>query len=411
MNKLNILMVALVAIIGLSSCEKHNCDDHTADLAGTWTYISQGYAEALVISADGSVVSTGVEGDEYWENVKGNIVTEDGKVIMTFEDNDNFEGHFDIIPGEAFSIYSEEGERMTYRYCKEDLSEKITGMWLFRMNLESVQKTLQFIYNFNANGTVDRTGAAYDYSGNINDSSLHGTDPYKLVGDMLVMKSMSGTSDYMVFRLEYKPNDPNFGEIIVCNYEAPSGKTLECQMMKLNQSLNLAGKKYDYSNLYITNVKGLDKEIDFLGFKFNFGKMDGSRLDKMLKTLLFTIEFPDAKNIKYTLHHYNIGPSSLEAPIAVDGNKMTIKMSETYPAVKDVDFYTFQDADGCQLHMYMPTNSVVNFFANMQVIMMSQLKELDLTDAAAVKAVYDTIDEAVESINLSLVLKNNTKSL
>ena len=47
----------------------------------------------------------------------------------------------------------------------------------------------------------------------------------------------------------------------------------------------------------------------------------------------------------------------------------------------------------------------------MQVVMMSQLEELDLTDAAAVKAVYDTIDEAVESINLSLVLKSNTKSL
>ena len=58
----------------------------------------------------------------------------------------------------------------------------------------------------------------------------------------------------------------------------------------------------------------------------------------------------------------------------------------------------------------MPTSSVVNFFANMQLIMMSQLEELDLTDAAAVKAVYDTIDEAVETINLSIVMKNPTKS-
>lgn len=38
--------------------------------------------------------------------------------------------------------------------------------------------------------------------------------------------------------------------------------------------------------------------------------------------------------------------------------------------------------------------------------MMSQLKELDLTDAAAMKAVYDTIDEAVESINLSIVMED-----
>ena len=28
-------MIALVAIVGLSSCGKHNCDDHSADFAGT----------------------------------------------------------------------------------------------------------------------------------------------------------------------------------------------------------------------------------------------------------------------------------------------------------------------------------------------------------------------------------------
>ena len=223
---------------------------------------------------------------------------------------------------------------------------------------------------------------------------------------------VEGVSKYLTKKVIIVSDATALGDIMTLKgYVASGNEEAAISFLRVKESLNLAGKKYDYSNLYITNVKGLDKEIDFLGFKFNFANMDGSRLDKMLKTLLFTIEFPDAKNIKYTLHHYNIGPSSLEAPIAVDGNKMTIKMSETYPAVKDVDFYTFQDADGCQLHMYMPTNSVVNFFANMQLIMMSQLKELDLTDAAAVKAVYDTIDEAVESINLSLVLKNNTKSL
>ena len=56
------LAVALVAMVGLNSCSK-DCDhdfievDHSADLVGTWTCLEAGYAEALVIKADGSVVS------------------------------------------------------------------------------------------------------------------------------------------------------------------------------------------------------------------------------------------------------------------------------------------------------------------------------------------------------------------
>ena len=99
------------------------------------------------------------------------------------------------------------------------------------------------------------------------------------------------------------------------------------------------------------------------------------------------------------------------SPIAVDGNKMTLKMSQLYPTAKDVDLYTFQDADCSQMHMYMPTYAFVNFFGNMQVIMMSQLGMIDATDAAAVQAIYDSIDAAVESINLSLVMTKASKAI
>jgi hypothetical protein len=88
----------------------------------------------------------------------------------------------------------------------------------------------------------------------------------------------------------------------------------------------------------------------------------------------------------------------------VDGNKMTVKMSEVYPVAKDVDLYTFQDQDNTQMHMYMPTYSFVNFFANMQIAIMAQVGELDMNDAAAVKAVFDSIDEAVNTINISFVM-------
>ena len=78
--------------------------------------------------------------------------------------------------------------------------------------------------------------------------------------------------------------------------------------------------------------------------------------------------------------------------MVVDGNKMTIKMSDSNAAYRDVVVYAYQDVDACQLHMYMHTTSFVNFLANMQVNLMSEKGQLDINDAAAVKAIYDNID-------------------
>ena len=100
---------------------------------------------------------------------------------------------------------------------------------------------------------------------------------------------------------------------------------------------------------------------------------------------------------------------SMDAPIVVDGNKMTVKMSTKNAAYKDIDLYTFQDADCSQMHMYMPTYAFINFFGNMQATIMSQMGDLDLTDAAAVKAVFDSIDEAVNTINVSFVMTKAAK--
>jgi hypothetical protein len=180
--------------------------------------------------------------------------------------------------------------------------------------------------------------------------------------------------------------------------------------LRIKQHLELPGMKYDYIKTFITNVKGLDKDIEFMGTTFNFAKMDGVKLDKMLKTLLFTVEFPDAKTIKYGCH-YNNEPMSMEAPIAVDGNKMTVKMSQKNAAYRDIDLYTFQDQDNTQMHMYMHSTAFVNFFGNMQITIMDQLGMIDTTDAAAVKAVFDSIDEAVETINVSFVMTKSTKAI
>ena len=384
------LAVALVAMLGFSACEK-DCDhdfievDHSKDLVGTWTCFQEGYAEALVINADGSVLSTGVEDGEYWENIKGNIKTINNKMTMIFEDDDNFEGRFEMLSGEAFTIFEENGESFTYRYCKEDLSKEIVGMWVCTEEVFGHQEESVAITTYNEDGTSYLTGLSLELNGFVKQEEFN----YKVVGNL-----------NFPIKFDIVPNGTELGDIMT-TYDLTNGTN--ATFLRVKQYLELPGMKYDYIKTFVTNVKGLDKDIDFMGYTFNFAKMDGVKLDKMLKTLLFAVEFPDANTIKYSCH-YNNQPMSMEAPIVVDGNKMTVKMSEKNAAFKDVDLYTFQDQDNTQMHMYMHSTGFVNFFGNMQVTIMEQLGQLDTTDATAVKAVFDSIDEAVETINLSLVM-------
>ena len=413
MKNLKLLAVALVAMFGFIACDKHECNDHdhSADLVGTWTCLTNGYAEALVIKADGSAVSTGYDGADYWENVAGNIVVKNGNVTMTFEDNDNFEGHFDIVPEVAFSIYTEEGERLTYNYCENDLSDEIIGMWVcYDGPTNSANDML--VQTYQNDGYTIKTG----WSDALNDFIVNHKTTYKVVGDLIFYARPAelipeGMDQHVACRLTYTPNGLSNGDIKTVTGYIPVGdeqvKTTG-SWLRIKQSLDLAGKKYDYIKTFVTNVKGLDKDINFMGFEFNFAKMDGVKLDKMLKTLLFNVEFPDANTIKYSCH-YNNEPMSMDAPIVVDGNKMTVKMSTKNAAYKDIDLYTFQDADYSQMHMYMPTYAFINFFGNMQVTIMSQMGDLDLTDAAAVKAVFDSIDDAVDTINVSFVMTKAAK--
>jgi hypothetical protein len=65
----------------------------------------------------------------------------------------------------------------------------------------------------------------------------------------------------------------------------------------------------------------------------------------------------------------------------------------------------FQDQDNTQLHMYMPTYSFINYFANMDLAALTVTGDIDLTDESAVKAIFDRMEERVESINVSFVFK------
>ena len=102
-----------------------------AKFVGTWSVAGAEYAEVLQISADGSVVSAGLDGtDDFWENVKGKIVVADNFISMVFEDNDDFVGQYELVDKETFVLVDvQTGERITYNYCENDLSDEILGTW------------------------------------------------------------------------------------------------------------------------------------------------------------------------------------------------------------------------------------------------------------------------------------------
>ena len=413
MKIFKIMALALVAMCGFASCSE-DCDhnfiehDHSADLVGTWTCLQEGLAEALVIKADGSVVSTGVLDGEYWDGVKGSIKTVNNKMTFTFEGGDSYETRFDIIPGVAFSIFNEEGERLTYNYCANDLADEVVGMWVSNGGVIGDIDNDMTIQTFTEDGKAFFTGGFVTED---NGNFLNIESTYKVIGDLLFQHN-AVINSYMTIRLNYAPNATSLGDILTQTTHLVTENGLMASTsswLRINQSLDLEGQKYDHIKTFVSNVKGEDKEINFMGYTFNFAKMDGSGLDKMLKALLFNVEFADANSIIYS-YQMNGKKESFNAPIVVEGNKMTIKMSAKVPTLKDVVLYTFQDADCSQMHFYMHKTAFVNFYTNMQAMLLAGTDEqFDITNADVVNAIYDNINNAVETINVSLVMSKAAK--
>ena len=87
MKIFKLMLVALVATLGFTACDnepEHIYDDHSADIVGTWSCLTENYAEVLIINADGSAVSYGVEDGEYWENVRGTVTVKENNITMIF---------------------------------------------------------------------------------------------------------------------------------------------------------------------------------------------------------------------------------------------------------------------------------------------------------------------------------------
>lgn len=408
-KKMGMVVMSLVVCLAFTACEKecnHIKTDYSKDIVGTWTCLQNDIAHALQIGVDGSVVSSGYKDGSFWMEKKGTAKVDWDNISFVYEDGKQIQCKFQVISGAMLAITDENGKRAVYRYCNEDLSDDVLGTWVCTDGLDDGERNTM-VKTFRRDGKSVLSGFSHVEGKFVVNSEAN----YKVIGDLLLMEvpeePVEGLPPYVCSKLSYYPDASESGDVLVqMQYINKPGSSLTSSIsfLRVKEYLDLPDNKYGYSGVYISNVKGLDQDMEFMGYKINFSKMDGSVIDKMLATLMFGVEFPTADTIRYSCF-YNRERLYLDAPIAVDGNKISVLMNRKNSFYRDVDIYMFQNATNSQLHMYMPTKSFVNFFANMQVSVMEQTGNLDFTDADAVAAVYKMIDDAVESINLSLVLK------
>ena len=413
MKNFKILLMALVAMCGLNSCSD-DCNheyieyDYSKELVGTWTCLKADFAEALVFKADGTFASVGVANGEYWEYPNATWTLKGNKLALSSVDYKS-NVRLEIIPGNSLALVDEKGNRNVFNYCENDLADEVVGMWVCNDGPQNIENDM-IIRTYGKDGKVATTGI-YTEDGNA-DPIKNSESNYKVVGDLVFKEFPKDISDitgitHSAERLIYTPNATELGDMMTLFFYLPVGDGFMesySSYLRIKQNLDLAGKAYDYSATYISNAEGADKDIAFLDTKFNFAHMDGSIIDKFLKSVLYNVQFPDAKTFQYNclLEGQNV---SLHLPMEVEGNKITIKMSSRHASYRDVVVYAFQDVDGCQFHMYMPTASFENFFSNLSLSILSASGQVDINNPVHVDAVYKEVADAIESINVSIVMK------
>ena len=413
MKKL-LLALAVVGATLFTACNKdQDCGhefieyDYNEALIGTWTYLEGEQAEAMVINPDGSFAVTGIMKGGYLYESKGTIKVVNNKVSLVFEgDEDVTEGRLELVAGKSLSIVlNEEYDiRLDYDYCKEDLSEEIVGMWVCTNSFANTENDM-LIQTFNEDGTAIMTGYISDLEDFVTNA---GGSTYKVIGNLFINilpadAVAGGVPPYMAMRLDYTPNGLAYGDIMTFTHYLVDGIKNTDTFLRVKQNLNLTGNTYDYKSAYVTNVKGKDEDFTIFGNTFNIAKIKPYDFDKLFSADLFCLEL-NATAIKQ-----NFSPDGenggIETPITVDGNKVTLDFSAENPACRKVDMYMFQDKGDTQLHIYMPTKSFANYFANLEIFTMLLEGKIDPTDAAAVEKVFADMEERVESINVNLVLK------
>ena len=411
MKNLKLLVVAFVAMLGFTACNKdcgHDFIEHdfTQDIVGTWTFLEDDLAEAMVIKADGSFTTTGVaRGGSLYEE-KGTIKVVNNKVTLAFEgDNEEYEGRLEFVAGKSLSIvmFDDNDVRLTYDYCENDLADEIVGMWVCNDGLTDDVA----IMSYSDNGKMTITTAA---ALGTNTPLVKSESNYVVVGDLMFTQlpaaNVEGQPLYTASCITYTPGATSTGDIMTHKMYTPSANGLNESVMsflRIKQSLNLTGT-YDYSSAYISNVKGKDEDFTILGHTFNMADIKGGNFDMLFRSELF---FVDLNTNTITQHFLpaNGQDVAIEIPTTVEGNKVTLDYSAVTSGLRKVDMYMFQDADDSQLHMYMHTDAFINYFANLEVATMLQAGEINSTDADAVEKVYTNMESRIESINVSFIFK------
>ena len=415
MKIFKLMAIALVAMLGFSSCSE-DCGhdfieyDYNEALVGTWTILEEGQAEAMVINPDGSFEVTGVmKGGSLYES-KGTIKVVNNKVSLVFEGDDEVtEGRLELVSGKSLSIVinDEYDVRLTYNYCKNDISDEIVGMWVCHNGLPGAENDMAII-SYSEDGKMTMTAQASDF---IAGDFVKQESEYKVIGD-LVFKILpvedvpEGITPCIVARMIYTPNGTTLGDILTENqyvYSANGLVELTSSWLRVKQNLDPKGQIYDYSAAYISNAKGKDEDFSMLGHTFNMANIKGSDFNMMFRTELFSIEFK-TNSIKqsFRANGQNI---EVDFPITVDGNKVVLDMSAANPAFRKVEMHMFQDKDNTQLHMYMHTDAFINYFGNLEIVTMMVEGKIDPTNATAVEKVFADMEARVESVNVSFVMK------
>ena len=109
-------------------------------------------------------------------------------------------------------------------------------------------------------------------------------------------------------------------------------------------------------------------------------------LDILFRSELFYLDL-NATNIKRN-YHFNGQETEVTTLITVDGNTVTFDMSNEYSAYRKVDMYMYQDAGDSQLHIYMPTKSFVNYFANLQIPTLIAEGKIAPDDTVAIEKLF-----------------------
>ena len=389
-------MFAAVATLFTACNKDQNCGhefveyDYSEALIGTWTCLEEDQSEAMVINPDGSFAITGIMkgGALYEEN--GTIKVVNNKVILAYNSGDVFEGRLELVAGKSLSIvFNDEYDiRLTYDYCENDLADEVVGMWVCNDGPDMTIET------FNEDGTANFTGVVGG------DMNLNIEVNYKVVGDLMFYTIEKDQTIYTPYRLIYSPNATSYGDLMTWQLNDEFSFT----RLRVKQNLNLTGKVYDYSSAYVSNAKGKDENFTIAGETFNIANITGYDFNELFGSDLFSVEFPNANTIK---HKFRPNGQNVEdsTPITIDGNKVTLDMGASNPAWRTVEMYMFQDEDDTQLHMFMSTQSCINYLANFAIPALIEEGKLDPTDAAAVEKVFTDMEARVETINVSLVFK------